>query len=58
MKGYENMIIDSETNNLIAETLAGHFECVYLIDILTTRGFVLSDKEGNPDYFGGIIIKK
>ncbi len=24
--------------------------------VLTTRGFVLSDKKGNPDYFGGIII--
>lgn len=24
--------------------------------LLATRGFVLSDKEGNPDYFGGIII--
>ncbi len=24
--------------------------------LLTTRGFVLSDKEGNPEYFGGIII--
>lgn len=23
---------------------------------LTTRGFVLTDAEGNPDYFGGIII--
>lgn len=26
--------------------------------VLTTRGFVLSDKEGNPEYFGGIIIRK
>jgi diguanylate cyclase (GGDEF)-like protein len=25
---------------------------------LSTRGFVLSDKEGNPEYFGGIIIRK
>ncbi|MCR5302519.1 MAG: diguanylate cyclase [Lachnospiraceae bacterium] len=24
--------------------------------LLTTRGFVLSDKDGNPEYFGGIII--
>ena len=24
--------------------------------LLATRGFVLSDKEGNPEYFGGIII--
>ena len=24
--------------------------------LLSTRGFVLSDKEGNPEYFGGIII--
>ncbi len=24
--------------------------------LLTTRGFVLSDKEGKPEYFGGIII--
>lgn len=31
---------------------------MFYSDILTTRGFVLSDKEGNPDYFGGIIIKK
>ena len=26
--------------------------------LLATRGFVLSDKEGNPEYFGGIIIPK
>lgn len=26
--------------------------------MLATRGFVLSDKEGNPEYFGGIIIPK
>lgn len=24
--------------------------------VLSTRGFILSDKKGNPDYFGGIII--
>ena len=24
--------------------------------VLTTRGFILSDKQGNADYFGGIII--
>lgn len=24
--------------------------------LLSTRGFVLSDKDGNPEYFGGIII--
>ena len=24
--------------------------------LLSTRGFVLSDREGNPEYFGGIII--
>lgn len=24
--------------------------------LLTTRGFVLSDSDGNPEYFGGIII--
>lgn len=24
--------------------------------LLTTRGFVLSDREGNPEYFGGIMI--
>ena len=24
--------------------------------VLTTRGFILSDKDGNSDYFGGIII--
>jgi len=26
--------------------------------LLSTRGFILSDKEGNPEYFGGIIIRK
>lgn len=26
--------------------------------LLSTRGFILSDKDGNPDYFGGIIIRK
>ncbi len=26
--------------------------------LLTTRAFILSDSEGNPDYFGGIIIPK
>ena len=26
--------------------------------LLSTRGFVLSDRDGNPDYFGGIIIVK
>ena len=26
--------------------------------MLTTRGFVLSDSNGDPEYFGGIIIKK
>ena len=26
--------------------------------ILTTRGFVLSDKEGNPEYFGGIMLEQ
>lgn len=24
--------------------------------LLTTRGFVLSDENGEPEYFGGIII--
>lgn len=24
--------------------------------VCSTRGFVLSDKNGNPEYFGGIII--
>ena len=24
--------------------------------VLTTRGFILSDNNGNPDYFGGIIL--
>jgi hypothetical protein len=24
--------------------------------LLTTRGFVLKDKEGKPEYFGGIMI--
>lgn len=26
--------------------------------LLTTRGFVLCDENGNPEYFGGIIIEK
>ena len=26
--------------------------------MLTTRAFILSDSEGNPDYFGGIIIPR
>ena len=26
--------------------------------LLTTRGFVLCDKDGKPEYFGGIIIKQ
>ena len=26
--------------------------------LLTTRGFVLSDENGNPEYFGGIIIQQ
>ena len=25
---------------------------------LTTRGFILSDNDGNPDYFGGIMLPK
>ena len=25
---------------------------------LTTRGFVLTDSKGNPEYFGGIIIQQ
>ena len=25
---------------------------------LSTRAFILSDKDGNPDYFGGIIIQQ
>ena len=26
--------------------------------LLTTRGFVLNDSNGDPEYFGGIIIEK
>jgi len=26
--------------------------------LLATRGFVLCDKDGKPEYFGGIIITK
>ena len=26
--------------------------------LLTTRGFVLSDADGEPEYFGGIIIQQ
>lgn len=24
--------------------------------VITTKGFVLSDKDGNPEYFGGIML--
>ncbi|WP_026518007.1 hypothetical protein [Butyrivibrio sp. MC2021] len=25
-------------------------------ELITTKGFVLSDKDGNPEYFGGIML--
>ena len=25
--------------------------------VLSTRGFVLTDEDGNPEYFGGIIVE-
>ncbi|MCR5106404.1 MAG: diguanylate cyclase [Eubacterium sp.] len=64
MKEYENMIIDSETNNLVAETLAGHFECVYLIDIESNNYIVFSGGEtvkdteypdGGEDFFADAV---
>lgn len=46
------MSFDYETNNLIALSLAGHYECVYLVDIETNRYIVFSDNESpsNSEY--------
>lgn len=46
------MTFDYETNNLIALSLAGHFECVYLVDLETGSYIVFSDNESvsNPEY--------
>ncbi len=46
------MIIDNETNNLIAISLAKHYECVYLIDIETNNYIVFTDSESvkNTEY--------
>lgn len=46
------MTFDYETNNLIAQSLAGHFECVYLVDLETGRYIVFADNESvpNPEY--------
>lgn len=46
------MSFDYETNNLIALALAGHFECVYLVDLDTNNYIVFSDNEAvsNSDY--------
>ena len=46
------MTFDYETNNLIALSLAGHFECVYLVDLETGRYIVFADNESvpNPEY--------
>ncbi len=46
------MSFDYETNNLIALSLAGHFECVYLVDIETSHYIVFADNElvSNPEY--------
>ena len=48
----ENMTFDYETNNLIALSLAGHFECVYLVDLETGRYIVFADNESvsNSEY--------
>ena len=43
------MIIDSETNNLIAESLAKHYECVYCIDIESSNYIVFSGSEAVDD---------
>ena len=49
------MLFDYETNNLIALSLAGHFECVYLVDIETSHYIVFADNEtaSNPEYPDG-----
>ena len=46
------MTFDYETNNLIALSLAGHFECVYLVDLETGRYIVFADNESvsNSEY--------
>ncbi len=46
------MSFDYEINNLIALALAGHFECVYLVDLDNNNYIVFSDNEAvsNPDY--------
>ena len=43
------MSFDYETNNLIALALAGHYECVYLVDLETNRYIVFGDKDTVPD---------
>ena len=43
------MSFDYETNNLIALALAGHFECVYLVDLETNRYIVFADNDTVPD---------
>ena len=49
------MSFDYETNNLIALSLAGHFECVYLVDIETSHYIVFADNESasDPEYPDG-----
>lgn len=46
------MSFDYETNNLIALSLAEHYECVYLVDLDTNHYIVFSDNESvaNSDY--------
>lgn len=46
------MTFDYETNNLIALSLAGHFECVYLVDLETGHYIVFADNESvsNSEY--------
>ena len=43
------MYFDFETNNLIALSLAEHYECVYLVDLETDHYIVFSDNESLPD---------
>ena len=43
------MYFDYETNNLIALSLAEHYECVYLVDLETDHYIVFSDNESLPD---------
>ena len=49
------MSFDYETNNLIALSLAAHYECVYLVDIETSHYIVFADNESasNPEYPDG-----